>query len=842
MSGHHHSAGMLNIIMRKHPKTFLSLCIQLGLITCVVSLFNIEEHLAIHKLMPVVFSGFILHANLAKRWRPPFFLILSFFSIGLILGLQQGVILITLVLVFFALCHLPYSLLRRSIIIISLAGVLALFRAEVLPNMFPIKVLVVLGSILMFRIILYLYELQYEKEQVNIWQRLNYFFLLPNIIFPIFPVVDYKTFKNTYYNQAELKIYQRGINLMFKGLFHLMLYRVIYNFYVPALTEVIGIFSLAWFVISSYLLILRLSGMLHFIIGILCLFGYNLPEIFNNYFLARGFGDFWRRINIYWKDFVIKIFYYPLFFRLRKKGTVFATFSATLIVFAINWFLHNYQWFWIMGEFSIAPTDLLFWGIFGVLVTVSVLLPNNKGTDEHTYRRDFILVSQVTATFISIALLWSLWISPSLASWLSLMATAGNSSVQDIVYFLLGLVSFLFIISSIQYFICSHQGYIELYQQTVHRSAPYRNIILLSFCVVLGSNMGLSFLHQYGSFSLSTMMKTRLNHNDTQSQFNGYYQDMLKDKNFSSPLWQIQQQRSKSWAPLRKTSLIKKTDNMLMYQLLPNQNAIFRTAFFQTNRFGLRDKEYPLLPDNNSTRIALLGGSIEMGAGVANTEIFEALVEDKLNSAQDSRHYEILNFATGEKNTLHHLYRLKHEVIDFQPRYLVIFQHSREWLVIVKSIQKFIKEKGSQAHDFPFVENIIKKENLQPNLKLEEYFKRLEPYKHEIFQQTFKRMLTICQQHEIVPILVYLPSLEQNNQVPSWQYVPILGLAKKAGFHTIDMSTVYDNHPKNSLWAAPWDSHHPNAQGHQLIAQRLYDELVGFLYLNSNEYTPSLSK
>ena len=33
-----------------------------------------------------------------------------------------------------------------------------------------------------------------------------------------------------------------------------------------------------------------------------------------------SFTDFWRRINIYWKDFMMKVFYYPAFFRLRRLG------------------------------------------------------------------------------------------------------------------------------------------------------------------------------------------------------------------------------------------------------------------------------------------------------------------------------------------------------------------------------------------------------------------------------------------------------------------------------------------------------------------------------------------
>ena len=68
------------------------------------------------------------------------------------------------------------------------------------------------------------------------------------------------------------------------------------------------------YVLSSFLLYLRVSGLFHLMVGMLRLFGFNLPETHHRYFLAASFTDFWRRINIYWKDFMMKVFYYPMFF------------------------------------------------------------------------------------------------------------------------------------------------------------------------------------------------------------------------------------------------------------------------------------------------------------------------------------------------------------------------------------------------------------------------------------------------------------------------------------------------------------------------------------------------
>ncbi len=122
-----------------------------------------------------------------------------------------------------------------------------------------------------------------------------------------------------------------------------------------------------------YLLYLRVSGQFHIIVGLLHLFGYDLPETHRRYLLASSLTDFWRRINIYWKDFMVKMVYFPVYFRLRKRGETQAQVVATAAVFVITWATHSYQWFWLRGDVLFTWPDTLFWGILGALVIVNVL-------------------------------------------------------------------------------------------------------------------------------------------------------------------------------------------------------------------------------------------------------------------------------------------------------------------------------------------------------------------------------------------------------------------------------------------------------------------------------------
>ena len=105
-----------------------------------------------------------------------------------------------------------------------------------------------------------------------------------------------------------------------RGLLHLLLYRFVYMHLTIPDADIRDAGDLARSMFATFLLYLRVSGQFHLAVGILHLYGFHLPETHKLYYLASSFTDFWRRINIYWKDFMVKLVYYPSYFRLRRYG------------------------------------------------------------------------------------------------------------------------------------------------------------------------------------------------------------------------------------------------------------------------------------------------------------------------------------------------------------------------------------------------------------------------------------------------------------------------------------------------------------------------------------------
>ena len=92
--------------------------------------------------------------------------------------------------------------------------VLVALRAGWIQNSWLDVIWPVLASMFMFRLIIYMYDLKHGKATPTLASTLSYFFLLPNIVFPFFPVVDYSTFRRTYYNDEQHRIYQTGARVV----------------------------------------------------------------------------------------------------------------------------------------------------------------------------------------------------------------------------------------------------------------------------------------------------------------------------------------------------------------------------------------------------------------------------------------------------------------------------------------------------------------------------------------------------------------------------------------------------------------------------------------------------
>ena len=327
------------------PAKFLLLMVELLLIAGIVYVFEIEGRRLLFPVLCVMIGGFAVNTWLPTAFRMGFFACLSVASVFIVLGLANGLYVLVAGGALIGICFLPVGLWLRISILVAAGIVLVVLRSQ-----WPLPVWPVLGSMFMFRLMVYVYSTRKGGTNPPLTTTLSYFFMAPNVCFPLFPVVDFSTYRDSWYNGNPWEIYQKGIVCIVRGLTHLLLYRYIKFHLVPEPYELYDVPHIALFMATNYALYLHVSGQFHLIAGLLHLFGFDLPRTHDRYFLASSFTDIWRRINIYWKDFMLKMFFFPTFYSLRGRGWKLgaATVAGVLVVFVSTWLLHSWKIYWLL--------------------------------------------------------------------------------------------------------------------------------------------------------------------------------------------------------------------------------------------------------------------------------------------------------------------------------------------------------------------------------------------------------------------------------------------------------------------------------------------------------------
>ncbi len=814
-----------NLFSARRLGFFLIALVQLIALLFVVKKFAIEKNSGISEISPIIISSFIITTFLPLRFRPFVFFTTSIVVIYFAFGFFSGSLLIGGGLTLFAICHLPMRLLFKSILIVFVFTVMSILRADLFHAPRAALIVPFLASMFMFRIILYLYEQKYNPVSVSFWQRLNYFFLFPNSCFLFFPIVDFKTSVKTYYSIPDNELWQKGIRWILRGVFHIIGYRIIYHYVFISSTEVIDLTTLFQHMFSSYALILRLSGLFHFIIGLLCMFGFNLPPAFNNYFLATGFVDLWRRINIYWREFMLKIFFYPVLFKIRKRIPKYALPVAMICVFIVTWLLHNYQFFWLRGNLKIVATDIVFWLTLGACITINAVLIEKSllrlTKQKNRYLNYFFNTLKTCVLFLFMSVMWSLWTSDSIDDWVYLLSKGSLFSSHQILNVILVFICILLSGVIIQLVLDTKNVKRTLTLQP--QKTLFLTIPVILFLFLCSFKTVTKYFPEKCRSVIQVLLQDKFNENDKRKVEAGYYKKVIDgEENASTGLWEINLKEPKKKS--RLADQIIRTNTILSQVLKPGTIVQMDDHYVQVNSLGLRDKEYDFKKPLHTYRIALLGGSYEMGSGVSNNEVYESIAEEKLNQYDTNglvRKYEILNFAVYGYHLLQHVELCNTKVFDFNPDAIIYVAHTGEQRRFLDLYSQFIRN-GTNLK-YPFLEYIKRLSGVKQSMSNSEIIERLRPFAFCLITWCYMQIREDAYKNNVSALWAYLPATDDVLDLP--EFNKLKHLASQLNFIILDMRGVYRNVKREDFQISKTNTH-PNAKGHAIIAQKFYEELV----------------
>jgi lysophospholipase L1-like esterase len=279
--------------------------------------------------------------------------------------------------------------------------------------------------------------------------------------------------------------------------------------------------------------------------------------------------------------------------------------------------------------------------------------------------------------------------------------------------------------------------------------------------------------------------------------------------------------RPKSWLDVQGSGLGRFTGDFLQSELMPSFVSFTSHGTIQTNRWGMRDRDYEKQRPANTYRIALLGASSVMGWGVGDDQTFESLLERRLNQDNPSQiaKFEILNFAVAGYQPPQQLPVLS-KAFAFEPNALFFVATGREGSRAAAYLAEVIQKRIS----IPYSElrSLVSRAGITSDMSETLILRRLIPFRRELLAWIYQRIADESRSRNIRPLFIFLPQVREGNWVE--ETPEILKTATEAGFKIIDLSDVYKKHGVNAIRLAEWDEH-PNSLGHELIAERLYEEL-----------------
>jgi len=264
-------------------------------------------------------------------------------------------------------------------------------------------------------------------------------------------------------------------------------------------------------------------------------------------------------------------------------------------------------------------------------------------------------------------------------------------------------------------------------------------------------------------------------------------------------------------------------DDFLQVDLAPGFRSETEHGAIETNRWGMRDQDYPLLPPDGTVRGVLLGYSTVLGWGVNQDETFEAILEERINdrlAETSGGRFELLNLSVPGYRPPQQAMALD-ESLKFAPDVVFYTAAGREqWNTI--NFLADILEKGVDI-PYPDLKALIGEAGVQPEMDRPEILKRLKLHEEALLGWVYEYIAQRCAAEAIRPVWIYLPPLFPTAGEPEERGMA-RELAQAAGFEIVDLTGIFDGEDPVALSLEQWDMH-PNAKAHERIATYLYDAI-----------------
>ena len=270
----------------------------------------------------------------------------------------------------------------------------------------------------------------------------------------------------------------------------------------------------------------------------------------------------------------------------------------------------------------------------------------------------------------------------------------------------------------------------------------------------------------------------------------------------------------------------------LSYELTPNREKQSQGVIIKTNSHGMRDDEPLGGADDSVCNVLVLGDSFTFGFGVEGNETYTNVLERLLTNYTSDKVVQVLNLGVGGYSSKDEALVLRRKGMDWTPKLIIVgYVLNDPEIDPVQPLHRYYQdEKWWQYFNTFRLVATAKHEHDIKTLGGGDYIRYLHERdndKWKSVQAAFSSMQETVKGKDIPVLLAIFPFM-QGDKWADYQYgdlhSQVANAGKDSGFNTIDLADVYSMHPQELLMVAP-DDGHPNALGHKLAAEAIYQTI-----------------
>lgn len=329
---------------------------------------------------------------------------------------------------------------------------------------------------------------------------------------------------------------------------------------------------------------------------------------------------------------------------------------------------------------------------------------------------------------------------------------------------------------------------------------------------------------------IRSMCKRGQNREDSEGMTAGYYEGLLNESQrvtLTGSLITNRLAADRAWqGALTIGTAHQMTQDFLYYRLRPDLDLAENVGRLITNRFGMCDGPYELRKPPGTYRVALIGDSLLRGMGAPFGTSFEARLERRLQEIDrpDSiEKYELLNFGVEGYRITQLLEVALTQVPPFSPdAYVLALSDVSVFRAWGNHLGRLVRDGIDLKYDF--LNDVARRARLDPTDDMETFAAKLAPFREEVLRQILGRIQAQARRDQAAFCVLLVPTVT-DTQVLTDRFARIRELLGELDVPCVDLLATFAGQTELSDLRVSSHDHHPNARGHEMLCDALFEQL-----------------